>query len=138
MEAVRIFKADLGQMDGLCAFLSEALRGCGAPEKYFAVMEMAADEIFSNIAKYAYAYENSGDVVVALRVEAKRVELRFEDWGEPFDPLTADPPDLVSGADEREFGGLGIYLVRSMMDNVRYSRESGRNILTLVKRIEDI
>jgi anti-sigma regulatory factor (Ser/Thr protein kinase) len=136
MEAVRIFRADLGQMDGLCAFLSEALRGCGAPEKYFAVMEMAADEIFSNIAKYAY--ENDGDVVVALRVEAKLLELRFEDWGEPFDPLTIDPPDLVSDADEREPGGLGIYLVRSMMDNVWYSRESGRNILTLVKRIENI
>jgi anti-sigma regulatory factor (Ser/Thr protein kinase) len=131
--------AQLGRMNELCAFLSNALRDCGVPEKYIPIMELAADEIFSNIVKYAYGDvppKSAGDaVVVELSAGDGLLELRFEDRGAPFNPLTAAPPDLVSGA-ERGIGGLGIFIVRSVMDEVRYSREGGRNVLTLVKFVE--
>lgn len=139
METARAFRANPDQINGLCAFLSEALHDCEAPEKYFTVMELAADEIFSNIVKYAYGDvppKSAGDaVVVELSAGDGLLELRFEDRGAPFNPLTAAPPDLVSGA-EREIGGLGIFIARSVMDEVRYSREGGRNVLTLVKFVE--
>jgi anti-sigma regulatory factor (Ser/Thr protein kinase) len=147
----RAFDADIGQINELYAFLSDALRNGGVPEKYSPVMEMAADEIFSNIVKYAYkdvpAKRGRNSVVVELSVQDPEggwlprgqlpLELRFEDWGASFNPLTVAPPDLVSDAGERDAGGLGVFIVRSVMDEMRYSREGGRNVLTLVKFIED-
>ena len=101
---------------------------------------MAADEIFSNIAKYS----KSPDVTVALNVGEGLVEMSFEDRGIPFDPLSAAPPDLSFGdedhladVNERNGGGFGIHLTRSLMDGMSYSRDGGRNVLILAKRLRD-
>ena len=139
--AVRTFRAEIGQMDRLYVFVAEALRDAGVPEKYLPVMEMASDEIFSNIAKYAYEDETARDaedaVIVELSVRDGAIELTFSDRGKAFDPLSAAPPDIERGAD-MEPGGLGIHLARSIMDDMRYSRGEGRNVLTLVKFTGDV
>jgi anti-sigma regulatory factor (Ser/Thr protein kinase) len=131
--------ADMGRMGDLFAFIAESLAESGVSEKISQVVEMAADEIFSNIAKYAYEDDRTRDsadaVTVELSVTGGALCLTFSDCGVPFDPLSAVPPDVTSGGGERELGGLGIYLARSMMDDMRYSREGGRNRLSLVKKI---
>jgi anti-sigma regulatory factor (Ser/Thr protein kinase) len=96
---------------------------------------MAADEIFSNIAKYS----GSADAAVGLSVDGGEVALRFEDSGVPFDPLSVAPPDISFGdgngrAGEPKAGGIGIRLAKSLMDGMSYSREGGRNVLVLTKR----
>ena len=139
--AMRTFRADIDQTTLLCVFVADTLRDAGIPEKFLPVMEMATDEIFSNIAKHAYGNDparNAEDaVVVTLSVEGGVIELTFSDQAKAFNPLSVPSPDVDKGAD-REPGGLGIYLARSVMDDMRYSRREGRNVLTLVKLTGDV
>jgi anti-sigma regulatory factor (Ser/Thr protein kinase) len=135
-EFIRIFEADAGLMSEVFAFISGSLAACGISRENSAVLEMAADEIFSNIAKYS----GSADAAVRLSVDGCEVALRFEDGGAPFDPLSAAQPDVSLGdgngrAELPKAGGLGIRLAKSLMDGMSYSREGGRNVLILTKRL---
>lgn len=94
---------------------------------------LAVEEVFVNIAHYAYAAD-TGQVTVRCTVGAEAITLEFEDRGRPFDPLATRDPDITLPAAERQIGGLGIFLVKKVMDNVNYRYEDGRNILTLSKR----
>jgi len=97
---------------------------------------IAAEEIFINIASYAYEGEG-GSAVVRLKLEQGNVlSLQFEDGGKPYNPLENEDPDIALSAEEREVGGLGIYLVKKSMDNVTYQYVDGKNCLTLVKRLK--
>ena len=141
MTAVRAFRADISQMNELYAFLTDTLRDAGVPKKIIHVMELVTDEIFSNIARHAYGSDPARDaedaVVIELKVTDGVIEMTFSDRAHEFNPLSLAPPDLSKGAD-REPGGLGIYIARSVMDDVRYSRREGRNVLTLVKFAGDV
>ena len=95
---------------------------------------IAVDEIFSNIARYAYQPLTGS---VKIRVTSNGgVTIQFEDSGAEFDPLSAETPDVTLQAEDREIGGLGIFIVRNTMDSVEYKREDGKNILTIRKREE--
>ena len=96
---------------------------------------MAADEIVTNISMYAYA-PGTGDFTVnfAFDGEERAAEITFVDEGVPFDPLAKDDPDVTLSAEERQIGGLGIFLVKKTMDDMTYRREDGKNILTIRKK----
>ena len=98
-------------------------------------MDIAVEEIFVNIASYAYENE-PGKVTIRLREteDPKGITVTFVDEGAPFDPVTRPDPDVTLSAKERSIGGLGIYLVKKSMDDVRYRYEGNLNILTLTKR----
>jgi serine/threonine-protein kinase RsbW len=102
-------------------------------------VEVSLDEVLANVVRHGLAGRGeSARVEIALSLEAgepPRCELRVEDDGPEFDPLTAAPPDTTLGVDERPIGGLGIELVRRLMDDVRYERRDGRNRLRLVRRM---
>lgn len=117
-------------------FLEQHLEEAGCPLKAQMQITMAAEEIFVNIAHYAYA-PGQGEATVRLAVvgEPPAVSVTFIDRGVPFDPLAKPDPDVSLTAEERGIGGLGIYLTKKTMDDVRYVYEDGRNILTLVKNI---
>ena len=107
------------------------------PERETDHLLIAADEVFSNIAAYAYP-GGGGTVEFQAEEDAEGTELRliFSDRGIPFDPLAAAPPDTAAPIAERRIGGLGIHVVRKLMDRVAYRRtEDGKNVLTLVKRL---
>lgn len=109
----------------------------GIPERERAHLLIAADEVFSNIASYAYP---DGGGTVEIQVEensdGSELSLVFLDRGVPFDPLTAEAPDTAAPLAERRIGGLGIHVVRQLMDRVAYQRtEDGRNRLALTKRL---
>jgi anti-sigma regulatory factor (Ser/Thr protein kinase) len=127
------------------------LEVCAAPENLGAVLEfiageisalpaktrnkifIAAEEIFINIAQYAYQ-PNIGKVTV--RVSAcGDVTIEFEDNGVPYNPLENADPDITLSAEEREIGGLGIFMAKSLMDYISYRREGNKNILTIIKEI---
>ncbi|MBQ1477181.1 MAG: SpoIIE family protein phosphatase [Erysipelotrichaceae bacterium] len=97
-------------------------------------IDVAVDEIFSNIVSYAYP-EKKGDVRVEVKVLDDQAEISFFDRGIPFDPLEIKEPDTTLSIEERGVGGLGIFLVRKTMDDMRYEYKDGQNILTIVKKI---
>lgn len=96
---------------------------------------VAADEILTNVASYAYPPDAPGELQVTLRHAAGALSLTFADRGTPYDPLTAPPPDLTLPLAERAPGGLGLLIVRKTMDAVAYRRDGDRNLLTLTKRL---
>ena len=99
-------------------------------------IELAVEEIFVNIASYAYR-PDEGPVTIQVTVEDApiRVILTFIDKGKPFDPLAKKDADVTLPPEEREIGGLGIFLVKKTMDSVKYEYKDGQNILTVVKNV---
>ena len=118
------------------AFVEAQLEAVGCPMKAQMQFAMAVDELFVNIASYAYA-PGRGDVTVrfAFDADARRATLTFIDGGTPYDPLAKPDPDITLGAGERPIGGLGIFLVKKTMDDMRYERRDGKNVLTIAKAI---
>lgn len=99
-------------------------------------IDIALDEILANISFYAYAPDTGAAEIGITYDEAENaVSIAFKDSGRPFNPLEKEDPDTGLSAEEREIGGLGIFLVRKTMDDMAYRREDGFNILTIRKRI---
>ena len=105
------------------------------PTRVLYAVNLALDEVVTNVV--LYGFETSAGQVVAVRVETTGDDLRSEvvDAGREFNPLDAPVPDLTVALEERALGGLGIHLVRSLMDRVEYRRDGAKNVLTMRKRI---
>lgn len=98
-------------------------------------LKLACEEIVVNVTSYAYPEGSDGFLDVYIRKD-DRIVIRFEDGGVPFNPLEREDPDTTLAWDERPIGGLGIFLVCSMMDDVRYAYENHKNVLTIEKKYE--
>ena len=118
------------------AFVDAELEACDCPMLTQAEIELAIEEIFVNIASYAYhPAEGEAEVRCEILRDPLRVELQFLDSGKPYDPLAKEDADTsVEALEERE-GGLGILLVKKTMDDVSYVYENGKNILTIRKKL---
>ena len=117
-------------------FIEQHLEAADCPLKAQMQISVAAEEIFINIAHYAYKPE-TGKVIVRVEVEEEPVQvtITFVDNGMPFDPLAMEEPDVSLPAEAREIGGLGVFLARKAMDDVSYQYKDGQNILTLKKNL---
>jgi anti-sigma regulatory factor (Ser/Thr protein kinase) len=102
------------------------------PEMAYCV-SLSLDEIVSNVIRHGYD-RRAHEIVVRLALDDGAMTVQVEDEGKPFDPLSAPPPDLDRPIEERGVGGLGIHIVRHMMDVLDYRREGNRNLLTMAKR----
>ncbi|MDW5562819.1 MAG: ATP-binding protein [Methanomassiliicoccus sp.] len=126
----KVFEASLERLEEVLAFIgpliSEALRS----EERMTDLLVAAEEAFTNVAEHAY--DGPGSVEVSVEVEGMAIYLTFRDHGKPFDPLNVPPPNLNEAPEGRVVGGLGIHLMRSLVDDVRYCREAGTNVLVMV------
>ena len=98
-------------------------------------INLVLDEVVTNTIEYGYDEPGRHEIKVTLAVEGGTLTIEIEDDGRPFDPLSAPPPDLTLSIDKRPVGGLGIHLVRSVMDSVEYQRRGDRNVLTMHKTI---
>lgn len=118
------------------AFVDEQLEALECPMKAQMQIDVAIDELFGNIARYAYA-PGTGEAAVRFDFDAdtRTVSITFLDSGIPFDPLAKAAPDINAPAEARAVGGLGIYLVRKTMDRVDYRYADGKNILIIQKHI---
>ena len=105
------------------------------PGRALYALNLAIDELVTNIILYGFDDATGQEIVVELNVAPGELRACVTDGGRHFDPLTAPPPQLGNSLEDRALGGLGIHLVRSLMDKVQYSREGGKNVLTVHKRI---
>ena len=106
--------------------------GCGMREQM--AIDVAVDELFANIAHYAYNPETGyATVQVDVIKEPLSVEITFIDNGKPYDPLAKADPDISKSVEDREIGGMGIFIVKKSMDAVNYEYKDGKNILTIKK-----
>ena len=127
----RIFKADVKELDNLFEYSSTLLEVLGFKKRDIIMINTALEEVFVNVAKYAY--EDTGEVEVTLSNDKNKVTFTFRDSGKPFNPLEKEDPNITAGSEEREIGGLGIYMVKNIMDETSYEYKDNHNILTLVK-----
>ena len=116
------------------AFVEEELEKADCPMKAAMQINVALEEMFVNVASYAYPVEY-GTVRLGVSVDEGSVMLRITDRGIPFDPLARTDPDISLSAEERDIGGLGIFMVKKTMDEVRYERIENQNVLTMIKKI---
>ena len=129
-------KAVIESIPQATSFVDEQLEAIECPMKAQMQLDVAIDELFCNIASYAYgAGEGKATVRFDYDPAARRVILSFIDEGVPFNPLERDEPDVSLSAEERAIGGLGIFLVKKTMDSIKYRYENGQNILTIEKQI---
>ena len=126
--------AQTGRLEEVLDFAGNAARDASLDAKQLNHIKIAMEEIFVNIASYAYP-SGDGEVTVSVFAEPDKLVIEFSDGGTPYDPLAKADPDTTLSADEREMGGLGIFLVKTLMDGVRYRYEGGKNIFTLEKNL---
>lgn len=117
-------------------FVTEQLDEMGCPMKVQMQLAMVVDELFGNIARYAYpSGEGRATVHVEKTADGRQVEITFIDQGVPYNPLEREDPDITLSAEEREIGGLGIFMVKKSVDDMRYRYENGQNLLTVAKQM---
>jgi anti-sigma regulatory factor (Ser/Thr protein kinase) len=105
------------------------------PSQIVGTMQIVFEELLSNIIKHSYSDEERHEIVIKVQVFADRVRVIIIDDGMPFNPLDAETPDTTLSLEEREIGGLGIHMVRTMMDSISYERDVNKNVATVVKNI---
>ena len=129
-------EAKLDHLDEVLAFVDSSLEEMECPIKAQMQIDVAVEEVFVNIASYAYA---PGTGSATLQIETEQdppaVAITFIDSGMPFDPLLKPDPDVTLPAEERQIGGLGIYMVKKSMDSMEYERRDGKNILKIKKHL---
>ncbi len=129
-------EATLENIPSVTAFVDERLEALDCPMKAQMQIDVAIDELFSNIARYAYdPVTGPATVRVDVDQEPLAVRITFIDHGKPYDPLAKADPDVTLSAEDRQIGGLGIFMVKKTMDDVRYEYKNGQNILTVEKRL---
>ena len=130
------FPAKTEALPDILGFVEKTLEGYGCPMKIQMAVCVAIEEVFVNVAHYAYGDEE-GDMNLGIGFdkENRTITFRMTDKGVPFDPLKKPDPDITLSAEEREIGGLGIFITKQTMDSVTYAYENGENILTMIKTI---
>ena len=129
--------ATVDNITSVTDFVNEQLEAFGCPLKAKIQIDIAIDELFGNIAHYAYK-PDVGPVTVRVEVKENHlaVIITFIDNGVQYDPLSAQEPDTTLPAEERSVGGLGIYIVKKSMDEITYEYKDGQNILKIKKNIQ--
>ena len=127
-------EAKAENLEAVLSFVNEELEAINCPMKIQMNMAIALEEVFVNISNYAYGDE-TGKAVIRFAYEGNNIIIEFEDSGLPYNPLEKDDPDITLNAEERQIGGLGIYMVKNIMDMVEYRYEDGKNILSLKKAV---
>ena len=131
-----VVEATIESIPEVTAFVDEQLEQLECPMKAQMQVDVAIDELFSNIAYYAYNPEiGSATVRVEVTEDPLAVVITFIDNGVPYDPLAKEDPDISLSIEERGIGGLGIYMVKKTMDDVSYEYKDGQNILRIKKNI---
>ena len=128
--------ADRKNLLAVQAFIDEELEGADCPMATQITIDVAVEELFVNIADYAYDGKTGKVTVqVSMHENPASAVITFIDSGKPYDPLAKPDPDVTLAAKDRKKGGLGIFMVKNSMDDMRYEYKDGKNVLTLVKNL---
>jgi anti-sigma regulatory factor (Ser/Thr protein kinase) len=131
IEATRDFAARSEDVPGIVDFVAERAEAAGVGGRRVAHLRIAVEEIALNICNHAYR-SGAGMLGVCVQGDQDRFVAELFDEGPPFDPEDAPAPEIDAPVEHRAVGGLGVFLVQRLMDEFRYRREGGRNIVTLV------
>ena len=126
--------AKIDKLDEVLGFVDGLLEEADCPIKTQMQIDVAVEELFVNIASYAYT-PGEGTATIRVEREPGAVQITFIDSGVPYDPLAKADPDVTLSAEERGIGGLGIYMVKKSMDEMAYEYKDGHNVLTIKKGI---
>ena len=132
----QVFAANDDNLEAVQDFIREQIGSACEDVKTLMQIDLAVEELFVNIAHYAYT--DGGDVTIQCAVsdEPHILTIVFRDSGRQFDPLAKPDPDVTAAIDERGIGGLGIFLTKKYMDSVEYAYTNGQNVLTLKKTLD--
>ena len=133
----RVFEAKVENLDSVLEFMEDELLSHGCIMKLVMPINISLEEMFVNIASYAYE-PKTGDATISIDFEGDDVVVQLRDTGMEFDPLAKIDPDINASAEERGIGGLGIYMVKKYMDKCEYERKDGTNIFTMRKNIKNV
>lgn len=129
--------ADLSQLGVIREFVVQASRDLDVDEKIIPCLQLAVDEICTNAIRHGYGGQG-GPIEVTVESVEEGVQVMVRDWGVAFDPQAVPVPDVSAPLEERPLGGLGLFLVRQMMDDVRFEfRGAEGNTVTMVKRLNE-
>ena len=126
---------DVAELERLNQFLATFWASNELPEDAIFDFNLALEEVFANVVLYGFQDAGEHEVHIALESQNGMVSLTVEDEGVPFNPLDAPEVDVTASLEERPIGGLGILLVRKLMDGIEYAREGDRNRLVMTKRV---
>ena len=124
------------ELDNVIKFINNEIEK-DVDKKTLMKIDVVIEEIFVNIASYAYKKEEEGFANISIKNENNKIVITFEDSGIPFNPLLKENPDITLSAEKRKPGGLGIYMMKKMMDNVEYMYKDNKNILIIEKNISE-
>ena len=127
---------DIETIPQLNEFIDTVAEEIGLDMSLTMSLNLAIEEAVVNVMEYAYPEGEQGNVDIEVIADDKWLTFIISDNGIPFDPTTQEDADTTLSAEERPIGGLGIFLVRQLMDSINYQRENGKNILTLNKKME--
>ena len=133
MKEIKV-KALTENLGDVLSFVDSILEEHGCSMKLQMQIDIAVEEIFVNIAHYAYG-EETGDAVILAGVDDNMFFVTFSDSGMPYNPLEKEDPDTTLDVEERPIGGLGIYMVKKSMDKVEYEHKDGKNVFTIRKKL---
>ncbi len=127
-------KNNLGQLERLSRILAEYGELHHLPSNALFAVNLALEEIITNVITYGYRDDDEHNIIIRINFNQDHLIIEVEDDGLPFNPLEAPEPDLKKPLEEREIGGLGIHLVRNLMEGLEYRRLEGKNLLIMKKK----
>ena len=130
-------KNDISELEKLGRKLASFGQGIGLSKKCIFQINLALDELFTNIVSYGFPHNGPQWISVALSHDDGKIRVRMEDSGIPFDPASADTPDTVADIEDCKIGGLGLHLVKKVMDEITYERCDKKNIIIMIKYISE-
>ena len=128
-------KSNLSELDKLCRHLELFGEKTGLSKKFVFEVNLVLDELFTNIISYGFDDDCEHTIKVTIRPEAGVLCLCIEDDGKPFNPVDFKSPDMSCSIDECKIGGLGIHIIRKLMDDICYQRCADKNVLKLKKEL---
>ncbi|MDH3879074.1 MAG: ATP-binding protein [Desulfobacterales bacterium] len=129
-------KSDLSELESLCKHLNKFGRLTGLSEACITDVNIGLDELFTNIVSYGFADDLEHIIWFTMNLDNQVLTLTIEDEGIPFNPLEMKEPEVPADLIDVRIGGLGIHIVRKLMDDIHYNRKQGRNKLTMKKSIQ--
>ena len=126
-------KNDFHEVSRFSSFIKSVTEKIGIEKSLARQLRLAVEEAVVNVIEHAYPVDTEGDITIQVMYDSNTIRILITDYGVAFDPTAKEKPDTSLSVEDRQIGGLGLLLIRELMDSINYERIDGKNVLTLVK-----